>query len=134
MSAKKEKREDGEQITFISLVQSFYPRLADLVMAIPNGGLRHPKVAALLKLAGVRAGAPDVLVAIPIRWSSDSELFSCPGLFIEMKRKTGGRVSEDQHRVHKALRGQGYQVEVCEGARKAFEVFEAYLKAAGELQ
>lgn len=131
MAADKVKREDGEQITFISMVHSWYPHLADNVMAIPNGGLRHPKVAALLKAAGVRKGAPDVLVALTVRWKPNPGLFSCPGLFIEMKRVKGGKVSDDQHRVHRALRAMGYRVEVCRGAIQAFEVFEAYVKEAG---
>lgn len=127
--AEKVKREDGEQITFISMVRSFYPHLSDLVMAIPNGGFRSPRLAALLKLAGVLKGAPDVLVALPMpcpgfRYEGT---FSYPGLFIEMKRTRGGVVSEDQARVHQALRARGYRVEVCKGATEAFRVFEAYV-------
>lgn len=130
---KKVKREDGEQITFISLVRSFYPHLSDLVMAIPNGGFRSPQLAALLKLAGVLKGAPDVLVAIPVPNSATPpcRAWVCHGLFIEMKRTQGGKVSKDQERVHRALRDRGYRVEVCEGATQAFEVFEAHVRKAG---
>jgi len=127
----KVKREDGEQVTFISAVRSFYPHVADQVMAIPNGGFRSPRLAALLKMAGVLAGAPDVLVAIPIEDTDCAPCFVCPGLFIEMKRLVGGKVSDDQARVHKALRAAGYRVEVCKGATHALAVFEAYLKEAG---
>ena len=126
----KVKREDGEQVTFISAVRSFYPHVADQVMAIPNGGFRSPRLAALLKLAGVLKGAPDVLVAIPVPLSH-SHGYSCPGLFIEMKRTEGGKVSGDQERVHQVLRAAGYRVEVCKGATHALAVFEAYLKEAG---
>jgi hypothetical protein len=111
--------EEHEQIVFITRVRFLYPLLADNVMAIPNGGWRSKKQAALLKRAGVLRGAPDVLVAL-VRdgW---------PGLFIEMKKVIGGTVSKDQKIVHLALRSAGYKVEVARGADMAWEIFEEYV-------
>jgi hypothetical protein len=125
------KREDSEQITFINRVRHLYPWLSDCVMAIPNGGFRHPKLAALLKLAGVLKGAPDILVAVVRPVPRSSKMIyrwgARPGLFIEMKRKKGGKVSDDQHRVHSALRRQGYEVVVANGADQAWSIFEEYV-------
>lgn len=45
-------------------------------------------------------------------------------LFIEMKRRDGGVVSLEQKKVHNWLRHVGYKVEVCHGAKKAWEVIE----------
>lgn len=71
----------------------------------PNGGKRNAREAARLKAMGVKAGVPDVFVAIPMNgWS---------GLFIELKcegRKTTGA----QERVIAMLIGQGYRVEVTQ--------------------
>ena len=53
--------------------------------AIPNGGLRHIRVAARLKAEGVRKGSPDLFVMLPagkVGW-------------IEMKTSKG-RLSPDQ--------------------------------------
>lgn len=43
-------------------------------------------------------------------------------LFIEMKRRDGGVVSESQKKVHKILRGLDYKVEVTSGAKQAYDV------------
>ena len=43
-------------------------------------------------------------------------------LFIEMKRRDGGVVSESQNKVHKILKGLDYKVEVTNGAAAAWGV------------
>lgn len=48
------------------------------------------------------------------------------GLFIELKRRDGGVVSLEQQKVHKMLRSMGYKVEVCHGAKCAYEVICKY--------
>lgn len=45
-------------------------------------------------------------------------------LFIELKRRDGGVVSAEQLKVHKLLRNYGYKVEVCHGAKEAWQVIE----------
>jgi hypothetical protein len=115
--------EEHEQIVFMTRVRFLYPLLANNVMAIPNGGWRNKKQAALLKRAGVLRGAPDVLVAL-VRQVDGAKY---PGLFIEMKKVVGGKVEPDQKIVHQALRSAGYKVEVARGADMAWEIFEEYV-------
>lgn len=45
-------------------------------------------------------------------------------LFIELKRRDGGVVSAEQLKVHKLLRSYGYKVEVCHGAKEAWQAIE----------
>lgn len=45
-------------------------------------------------------------------------------LFIELKRRDGGVVSAEQFKVHKLLRSYGYKVEVCHGAKEAWQAIE----------
>ena len=45
-------------------------------------------------------------------------------LFIEMKRRDGGVVSLEQKKVHEWLRHLGYKVEVCHGAKSAWQIIE----------
>jgi hypothetical protein len=45
-------------------------------------------------------------------------------LFIELKRRDGGVVSAEQIKVHDLLRSYGYKVEVCHGAKIAWETIE----------
>lgn len=91
-----------------------------LLFAIPNGGFRHIAVAMKLKSEGVRAGVPDLFLAVARG--------SFHGLFVEMKKRRGGRVSESQNDVMTRLQRQGYLCCVCHGWDTARQQIEGYLK------
>jgi hypothetical protein len=116
LSTTKLKSESSEQVTFVARVQNFHPDL--VLMSIPNGGKRDPRVAAQMKREGVLAGAPDLFLAEPRdEWH---------GLFIEMK-KIGGRTSGKQDEVIERLKSKKYKVVVCEGADEAYGAFLSYV-------
>lgn len=71
---------------------------------------------------GVKAGVPDVCLPVPRG--------GYHGLYVEMKRKQGGRVSEEQNEWMEALRAQGYEAKVCRGWKEAAEEIEQYMKGA----
>ena len=74
-----------------------------------------------MKAEGVLAGVPDLVVAEPRG--------GYHGLYVEMKRATGGSVSSKQDDVMTKLRARGYKVMVAdEGAEKAYEEVCRYLK------
>lgn len=89
-----------------------------LLFAIPNGGFRHISVAMKLKQEGVRAGVPDLFLALPRG--------NYHGLFIEMKKAKGGRVSDSQNAVMTSLVRQGYACAVCHGWTAARLQIERY--------
>lgn len=89
-----------------------------LLFAIPNGGFRHISVAMKLKQEGVRAGVPDLFLALPCG--------NYHGLFIEMKKAKGGRVSDSQNAVMTSLVRQGYACAVCHGWTAARLQIERY--------
>ena len=92
----------------------------DAVMfAIPNGGWRSLRTATRLKAEGVLAGVPDIFLAAP-RGSSH-------GLFVEMKRTSGGTVSKAQKLVMARLMAAGYACRVCKGFAEARDAVEGYL-------
>lgn len=95
-----------------------------LLFAIPNGGRRDAVTGARLKAEGVRAGVPDMFLAVPRK--------NAPGLFLELKKQQGGRVSENQKIMHAALTEAGYPVCVCRGWREASVEIEKYLGTGGE--
>lgn len=96
-----------------------WPEL-ELMHHIPNGGYRSPVEGMRLKAQGVKAGIPDIFLPVARGgWH---------GLYIEMKRQHGGRVSPEQKDVIEKLRAQGYRVEVCKGFQQAADVIEAYLQ------
>lgn len=94
-----------------------------VMAAIPNGGLRNVITAKRLKAEGVIAGMPDILLC--------AARGGYHGLFIEMKRTKGGKLSEAQRSLHGSLRWAGYAVNVCKGFDYARQIVEMYLN--GEL-
>lgn len=96
-----------------------YPEVS-LLFHIPNGGRRDAAEAANLKRQGVKPGVPDLF--FPVARGGYN------GLFIELKRTEGGRLSEYQKHWLHLLEKQGYCAVVCHGAREAVDVIIRYLK------
>lgn len=93
----------------------------ECLFAIPNGGHRYISVAKALKQEGVRSGVPDLFLSVP---NGDKH-----GLFIEMKKKSGGRVSDNQKTFISKLISLGYEACVCHGWESAKICIENYLKS-----
>ena len=119
MNIPTEAQEQATLFEWAARAQGRYPELA-LMHHIANGGSRHPVEARHLKEQGVKAGIPDLF--LPCARGGFH------GLYIEMKRRKGGRVSIEQKKTIIALREQGYRVEVCEGWEKAREVIKEYME------
>lgn len=96
-----------------------YPELAE-IFAVPNGGQRHPVVAAKLKAEGVQPGIEDLMLLVPRG--------GYHGLLIELK-VPGGRVPEAQRVWHARHRARGYCVMVCWGWEQAADMLVKYLTA-----
>lgn len=90
-----------------------------LLFAIPNGGQRNIITAKRMKDEGVRAGIPDLFLAVPRG--------KFHGLFVEMKKPQGGVVSDSQKACMQRLSENGYCVTVCHGFMDAQEAVKAYL-------
>lgn len=92
---------------------------------IPGGksraeqGRKFGIIKALKKLGCIRSGFPDISLPVP---RGDYH-----GLFIELKRRKGGKVSPDQQWWLDRLRGQGYCAVVARGADEAKDVIINYL-------
>ena len=113
-----EAQEQAALMQWLAYAEMRHPELR-LLHHIPNGGGRNPIEARHLKEQGVKAGIPDLF--LPCARGGYH------GLYIEMKRRKGGRVSIEQKKAIIALREQGYRVEVCEGWEKAREVIKEYM-------
>lgn len=104
--------EHDEQVALMrwaSLYRSRVPELG-LLYAVPNGGHRHPTVAAKLQSEGVRAGVPDLCLPVARR--------QYHGMYIELKAGSGRPTQEQLHWLE-ALRQQGYWADVCVGWQAA---------------
>ncbi|CAI1502735.1 VRR-NUC domain [Serratia quinivorans] len=76
-------------------------RIGDYLIHIPNEGKRGPKAAKDAKRLGLRAGVPDLFLALPRNGYA--------GLWIEMKSITGIATSEQIDWMRK-LKNEGYSV------------------------
>ena len=101
-----------------SLMSGRCPELR-LLYHCPNGGSRNAIEAARLKAQGVRAGVPDIFLPCARN--------GFHGLYIELKRQKGGRVSIEQKKMMIALREQGYRVAVALGWEEAREIIMDYM-------
>lgn len=115
-----EHEEQAALITWWSWYSQWMGLQRCLLMAIPNGGARTTVTGARLKAEGVRAGIPDLFLAVPTDTSH--------GLWLEMKRKRGGFVTDFQREAMKALEAQGFSCVVCRGFTEAQEAIVSYLR------
>lgn len=114
-------REDREQATLFSWAQMksrAFPEL-ELMYHIPNGGFRTKTEAARFRCEGVKAGVPDV--CLPVARGGFH------GLYIELKRREGGKVSENQSKWIANLKQQNYEAVVCKGWEAAADAIIKYL-------
>ena len=112
-----EHDEQAHLFAWAAMAQGTHPELA-LLFAIPNGGQRHPAVAAQLKAEGVKPGVPDVF--LPVARGKFH------GLFIEMKVRPNKPTAEQAQWIE-VLRYYGYSAVVCYGAQEAINAIKAYL-------
>jgi hypothetical protein len=114
-------KESDEQRTLFEWATLMEPRLPELrkLYAIPNGGLRNKAVAVRLAAEGVKRGVPDTCLPVARK--------GYHGLYIELKRRKGGRLEPEQKDWIDFLTEQGYKAVVCRGFDEARLVIEDYL-------
>jgi len=112
-----EAHEQRTLIQWATLAAVEEPRLR-LLMMIPNGAAR-PGTRGALVAQGLRSGVPDLFLPVP------SGRYH--GLWLELKRRSGGRVTPEQREWITRLRGQGYRAEVCRGWEEARHCIVDYL-------
>ena len=113
--------EDVEQIRLIQWTKRNLDECGDLfgLFAIANGGHRHIATASRLKLSGVKPGVPDLMLPVSRHGKH--------GLFIEMKRKDGGQLSNHQRNWALFLRNQNYACVKANGFEEAKAILKKYL-------
>ena len=122
MGAEMKSLEHAEQVSLMqwwSLQCRRFGISEQLLFAIPNGGQRNIITAKRMKDEGVRAGIPDLFLAVPRG--------KFHGLFVEMKKTRGGVVSDAQKACMQMLSENGYCVTVCHGFMDAQDAVKGYL-------
>ncbi len=95
-----------------------------LLHHIPNGGHRGKREAGQLKRMGVKPGVPDL--CLPVARGGHH------GLYVELKRRDGSRVSSEQRAWLAALHAGGYCALVAEGHEQAIAAIRDYLTSDPE--
>lgn len=108
---------------FFRTHRELYPETKWL-FAIPSGGHRSKSQAAILKAEGLKAGIPDMCLAI--------RRGTWPCLWIELKipakdGKREGRVSDEQKMWLGHFKSQGMATMVCYGWEHAKDIIIQYL-------
>ena len=121
MTVKTIPTEHQEQCALFEWAAWMAKRIPELHLmhAIPNGGKRDIRTAAMLKAEGVKPGVPDIF--LPVSRGGKH------GLYIELKRRKGGVISKAQEAWIRALTNQGYMCAVCHGAEAARDEILAYM-------
>ena len=114
-----ESAEQQALFHWAALNERRYPELR-MLHHIPNGGKRNIATARRLKAEGVKAGVPDICLPVA--------RCGCHGLYIELKRGKGFRVTELQMAWIQDLAREGYSVHVCVGWEAAARAIEGYLR------
>lgn len=124
----RKDEEHEEQVVFFNRVRTLalnnkhYELASRSTHAIPNGGGRSKAEAGRLKAEGVTKGVSDIFCRLAAP--------GYHGLYIEMKKRKGGRVSPEQETWIEESNRLGYRACVCQGADEAFEVWRNYVRRA----
>jgi len=113
--SEAEPNEDWEQIKAATWLDKNHI----LFFHVPNGGRRHKLEGIKFKRMGVKAGVPDIVIPIPTK--------SHHGLYIELKRSSGGVLSEAQRYWLAELKNRGYDTFVAKGADELIKYVKNYL-------
>ena len=92
------------------------------VFAVPNGGVRSPIEAAIMRGLGTRAGTPDLFMI------SRGEVFA-----LELKSESG-RATAAQLQAIKDIRRAGGHAEICRGLDAAIKQLEDWQLLRGRTQ
>lgn len=109
-------------------IASVLDKLGVLWLHVPNEGKRHRIQGARLRAMGLKPGVPDILIL-----ESAPSKTNVRGVAIELKRKRGGRLSENQTKWLESLRRRGFHAVVCKGYHAAIKELEelGFLKKKG---
>lgn len=113
-----EIQEQQAIIEWAEYMSGQFPELRRLYH-VPNGGLRNPVTAGLMKKMGVKSGVPDL--HLPIQRGGFA------GLYIEIKTRDG-KPSPAQLDWLKALNDEGYCALVAWGAEHGILLLREYLQ------
>ena len=117
--APLEEQEQKWLLEWVELNIPAHPELA-LFFHIPNEGKRTYRTGRELVAQGMKKGVPDNCLPVPKG--------KYAALYIELKRKKGSRISDEQRDWIDALNRAGNRAVICKGWEDAAAEIMAYIK------
>ena len=114
-----EEEEQAALFNWAKMQERKYPELR-WMHAIPNGGLRSKTEAARMKTAGVKKGVSDIFLP--------AARGKYHGLYIELKKLRGGKVSSEQIDFIADMLKEGYYAAIMHGWQEASRLILDYLE------
>ncbi len=108
------------QVSLMQWLKLKHPYAESLTYATPNAAKRTPRQGAYMKAEGLKAGVPDICMALPKG--------EYGGLYIELK-KEGGRATVAQNEWLDRLSNAGNKAVLCVGFTEAANTIDEYLGA-----
>ena len=117
--------ESNEQQTLFEWARRMEGRWPELRLLyhIPNEGKRSRATGARLRAEGLKSGVPDI--CLPVARGGHH------GLYIELKRRRGARITQEQLDWVERLAGEGYVAAVCLGCDEAISLITQYMTQKG---
>lgn len=111
------RSEASHQFSVVRHISIYYP---DCLFTISPNGMKLPaSVAIKFKLLGYRKGTSDIMIFEARKGYN--------GLFIEMKKRKGGKRSDDQKKFCQDALDRGYKAVFADGSTVAIAFIEDYL-------
>lgn len=110
--------EIAEHNAFIDWVR-LQPKIRNLLIHVPNEYAHGVIGGAIRKRLGVRKGVSDFFIPLPVK--------SYHGLWIELKRISGSKVSKEQKDWLELMQSLDYKAEIAYGAGHAIDIVKRYM-------
>ncbi len=120
-----ERQEQKDIFDWAKKAKVFCPEL-ELLYATTNkggGGIKGGASRRSASVAGLKNGVPDI--CLPVARTGFH------GLYVELKKRHGGKVSPEQEEWLRKLQEQGYKAVIAKGADEAIEIILDYMEVSG---
>lgn len=102
-----------------------FPKVADLLFAVPNGGKRDPRTGAMMKYEGAVSGVADLVLLFPCGGKSSL----CIEMKVPKRKGSSAGTQSPQQKAWQALIEQyGSVYEVCHGIIEFVTAVCTYLR------
>ena len=117
---KPTHQESKLQIQCVKWFKTQYPQIANHLFAVPNGGYRNQREAAIMKTEGITPGVADLILLYPNTYQSV--------LCIEMKTEKGKQTPHQEQWQKDITTYPQYTYHICRTLEQFINIVNNYLR------